>query len=166
MRILQQVEDSVLFLYADNSWFASNLKNQAQKLGVDPQRLVFGERLNREDYVSRFLNCDLFLDTLPYNAGTTASDALWAGLPLITCLGKSFAGRMAASLLHALDLDELVAPDPAAYEALAVELATHPTQLQAVRDKLANSRLTQPLFKTPEFARHLVAAFVRVVNLQ
>ena len=166
MRILQQVEDSVLFLYADNSWFASNLKNQAQKLGVDPQRLVFGERLNREDYVSRFLNCDLFLDTLPYNAGTTASDALWAGLPLITCLGKSFAGRMAASLLHALDLDELVAPDPAAYEALAVELATHPTQLQAVRDKLSNNRLTQPLFNTPEFARHLEAAFVRVVNLQ
>ena len=166
MRILQQVEGSVLFLYADNSWVESNLKNQAQKLGVDPQRLVFGERLNREDYVSRFLNCDLFLDTLPYNAGTTASDALWAGLPLITCLGKSFAGRMAASLLHALDLDELVAPDPAAYEALAVELAKHPTQLKAVRDKLSNNRLTQPLFNTPEFARHLEAAFVRVVNLQ
>jgi len=85
---------------------------------------------------------------------------------LVTCLGKSFAGRMAASLLHALDLDELVAPAPAAYEALAVELAKHPTQLQAVRDKLSNNRLTQPLFNTPEFARHLEAAFVRVVNLQ
>jgi predicted O-linked N-acetylglucosamine transferase (SPINDLY family) len=96
MRILTKVKDSVLFLYVDNHWAKANLIKEAQARGIDPQRLIFGNRIPRDQYLARYRSCDLFLDTAPYNAGTTASDALWAGLPVLTLIGQSFAARVAA----------------------------------------------------------------------
>lgn len=159
MRILKRVEGSVLFLYAQNSTAAQNLRKQAHRHGIDTDRIVFGERLPVEYYLARMRSMDLFLDTLPYNAGTTASDALWAGLPVLTCMGQAFAGRVAASLLSAIDLPELITTSPAEYENLAVHLASNPAQLAAIREKLAANRLTTRLFDTDLFTRNLEAAF-------
>ena len=161
MRILQRVEDSVLFLNADNPVARRNLLEHAQAAGIDARRLVFAERIAVEDYLARFRVMDLFLDTLPYNAGTTASDALWMGLPVLTCLGKAFAGRVAASLLSALDLPELITTTAAEYEDLAVSLATDPALLEGVRQRLARNRASARLFDTVRFTRSLEAAFVQ-----
>jgi predicted O-linked N-acetylglucosamine transferase (SPINDLY family) len=105
---------------------------------------------------------DLFLDTMPYNAGTTASDALWTGLPVLTCMGQSFASRVAASLLNAIELPELIATSQEQYEALAIELATHPTKLKLIKEKLERNRLTTPLFDTPRFTNYIEAAYIEV----
>jgi predicted O-linked N-acetylglucosamine transferase (SPINDLY family) len=110
-------------------------------------------------HLARHRLADLFLDTLPYNAHTTASDALWAGLPVLTRIGETFAGRVAASLLNAIGLTELITSTAQAYEALAIELATNPEKLSAIRRKLANNRLTSPLFDTRTFTRHIEAAY-------
>src|SRR6185369_6801564 len=126
----------------------------------DPARLIFANRLDSTaEHLARHRLADLFLDTVPYNAHTTASDALWAGLPVLTCVGESFAGRVAASLLNAIGLPELVATTPEQYEALAIELATDPQRLEQIRRKLARNRLTTALFDTPRFTRHLEAAY-------
>jgi predicted O-linked N-acetylglucosamine transferase (SPINDLY family) len=159
MRILAAVEGSVLFLYADNDLAPANLRKEASRRGVDPRRLVFGERLPLPDYLARYLAADLFLDTLPYNAGATASDALWSGLPVLTCLGESFAGRVGGSLLAAIGLPELAVPTQEAYEARAIALARDPAALAAIRQRLACNRLSTPLFDTAAFTRHLEAAF-------
>jgi predicted O-linked N-acetylglucosamine transferase (SPINDLY family) len=127
--------------------------------GIDPKRLIFGKRLPRSKYLERYRTADLFLDTLPYNAGTTASDALWAGLPVLTCLGETFAGRVAGSLLNAIHLPELITTTPEAYEALAIELGTHSEKLKEVKRKLARNRLTAPLFDTKLFANHIETAY-------
>jgi predicted O-linked N-acetylglucosamine transferase (SPINDLY family) len=111
------------------------------------------------DHLARHRLADLFLDTLPYNAHTTASDALWAGLPVLTRIGETFAGRVAASLLHAIGLPELITSTPQAYEALAIELATNPEKLAAIKRKLANNRLATPLFDTQLFTKHIEAAY-------
>ena len=121
MRILQRVPGSVLFLLKENDTVMANLRKEAAAHGVEAQRLVFGPRLPVALYLARYQSCDLFLDTLPYNAGTTASDALWAGLPVMTCRGDTFAGRVGASLLSAAGLPELIATDLTQYEELAVE---------------------------------------------
>ena len=105
---------------------------------------------------------DLFLDTLTYNAGASASDALWAGLPVLTCMGESFASRVAASLLYAIKLPELVTETQADYEALAIEMATNPGKLKAIKDKLESTRLTTPLFDTVQFAKHIEAAYTNI----
>jgi predicted O-linked N-acetylglucosamine transferase (SPINDLY family) len=162
MRILQSVPGSVLFLYAENAWSEQNLINAAVLRGVNPERLVFGKKLALPEYLARYRQADLFLDTQPYNAGTTASDALWAGLPVLTCPGESFAGRVAASLLTAIGLPELIAQTPAQYEALAIELATHPDKLTGIRTRLAQNRLTTPLFDTELFTANLEAAFTQM----
>jgi predicted O-linked N-acetylglucosamine transferase (SPINDLY family) len=121
---------------------------------------VFAKRLPSDaDHLARYQLADLFLDTLPYNAHTTASDALWAGLPVLTCIGETFAGRVAASLLNAIGLPELVTTTLEAYEALAIDLATHPGKLAAIKNKLANNRLTTPLFDTKLFTKHIEAAY-------
>ncbi len=159
MRILQQVGESVLFLYAENELAATNLRREATQRGVDANRLVFGKRLSAPDYLARYSAADLFLDTLPFNAGTTASDALWAGLPVLTCTGEAFASRMAASLLRAIDLPELITATQEDYEALAVQLATHPDQLKAIRQKLERHRLSTPLFDTKRFTRNIEEAY-------
>ena len=160
MRILKAVDGSVLFLYADNQWAESNLKKEAEARGIDSSRLVFGARIPNHEYLARYQSCNLFLDTFPYNAGTTASDALWAGLPILTLTGKSFASRMAASLLSAIGLPELITSTQQEYEALAIELALNPKKLSDIKLKLVNNRLTALLFDTPLFAKNLEAAYL------
>lgn len=162
MRILARVKDSVLFLYADVEAAVVNLRREAAARGVDPARLIFGQRLPISDYLARYRAADLFLDTLPYNAGTTASDALWMGLPVLTRAGESFAGRMAAGLLHALEMQELITTMARDYEDLAITLATDSTRLSALKDKLARARLTSSLFNTTLFARHIEAAYAEM----
>ena len=160
MRILKRVDNSVIWLPEDNTKATSNLQKEAEIRGIHPERLVFAKRTSlHADHLARHRLADLFLDTLPYNAHTTASDALWAGLPVLTRIGETFAGRVAASLLNAIGLSELITSTPQAYEALAIELATNPEKLAAIKRKLANNRLTTPLFDTQTFTRHIEAAY-------
>ena len=162
MRILKAVEGSVLWLFQDNSWAVENLKKEAEKLGIAADRLVFAERLPLPEHLARHRQADLFLDTFPYNAHTTASDALWAGLPVLTRIGKSFASRVAASLLNAVGLEELITSTQEEYEALAIELALAPQKLADLKLKLANNRLTTPLFDTPLFTKNLESAYTKM----
>jgi len=162
MRILLRAEGSSLFLYVGTEIAESNLRQEAERCGVDPRRLVFGKFLGRDEYMARLRTMDLFLDTLPYNAGTTASDALWAGLPVLTCAGRAFAGRVAASLLNAIELPELVTSTSEQYEEMAVQLAENPELLRKIKLKLARNRLKTPLFDTRLFTKHLELAYTRV----
>jgi predicted O-linked N-acetylglucosamine transferase (SPINDLY family) len=162
MRIIRRVERSVLFLCTDSQAARRNLLQEAQRRGVDAHRIVFGERLGLEDYLARFRTMDLFLDTLPYNGGTTASDALWAGLPVLTCMGQTFAGRVATSLLMGIDVPELITATAAEYEEKAVELGSNPQRAAELRKKLAANRLTKPLFDSRLFAKHLETAFATI----
>lgn len=159
MRLLAEVEGSVLWLVADNAAAVRNLRAEATHRQIDPDRLIFADRVPLDDYLAR-LNCaDLFLDTLPYNAHTTASDALWAGLPLVTCAGSSFAARVAGSALNAIGLAELIAADLDGYAALALALARDRDKLAGIRAKLAQQRASSPLFDTRRFCRHLENAY-------
>jgi predicted O-linked N-acetylglucosamine transferase (SPINDLY family) len=162
MRILRAVDGSVLWLLQDNPWVVDNLKKESEKQGVAPNRLVFAERLPLPEHLARHRQADLFLDTLPYNAHTTASDALWTDLPVLTLMGSSFASRVAASLLNAIGLPELITNTQEEYEALAIELATNPQKLVEIKLKLANNRLTTPLFDTPLFTKNLEAAYLKM----
>ena len=164
MRILREVEGSVLWLLEDNALAASNLRREAAARGLDASRLVFAGRLPPDQHLARHRCADLFLDTLPYNAHTTASDALWAGLPVLTCRGETFAGRVAASLLHSIGLPELVTASQADYERLAIELAIRPAMLASLTQKLANNRLTTALFDTARFTGHIEAAYLAMVQ--
>jgi len=155
MRILLAVPQSALYLYAEQQIARDNLRNQAQRRGVDPARLIFGASLPREEYLSRYQSVDLFLDTLPYNAGTTASDALWAGLPVLTCAGKSLASRMAASLLTAIKLPELITSSYPEYEALAIKLANDKDFYLHLRQKLQTNISTTSLFNSDLFCADL-----------
>ncbi len=160
MRLLQATEGSVLWLSEANLTAQNNLRREAEQCGVAGQRLIFAPRLPEvADHLARQRNADLFLDTLPYNAHTTACDALWAGLPLITCLGSTFVGRVAASLLRAVGLDELVTTSLQDYEALASKLAHQPVALASVKDKLARNRTTHPLFDTARTTRQIESAY-------
>jgi predicted O-linked N-acetylglucosamine transferase (SPINDLY family) len=162
MRILARVPKSVLFLYAANPAAAANLRMEAVRSGIGAERLVFGERLPGPGYLARYRAADLFLDTLPYNAGTTASDALWAGLPVLTRTGEAFAGRVAASLLKAAGLPELITRTQEEYEALAIELATDAPRLAQLKQRLAENRHTMRLFDTKLFTRHLESAYALI----
>ena len=162
MRILKAVDGGVLWLRRDNAWAESNLKKEARARGVDPARLIFAPHADLPDHLARHRLADLFLDCLPYNAHTTASDALWAGLPVLTCRGKAFAGRVATSLLQAVGLPELITSTMADYEALATALARDPARLGEVKAKLARNRDVTPLFDTERFCRGLEAAYVRM----
>jgi protein O-GlcNAc transferase len=162
MRILIAVEGSVLWLFQDNDWVVNNLKEEAQKRGISEGRLVFAKKLPLPEHLARHRQVDLFLDTFPYNAHTTASDALWAGLPVLTLMGESFASRVAASLLTAIGLPELITSSREHYEALAIELATNPTKLKVIKAKLESNRLTTPLFDTPRFTKHLEDAYTKM----
>jgi predicted O-linked N-acetylglucosamine transferase (SPINDLY family) len=159
MRLLSAVEGSVLWLLADNPTAVSNLKREAAARGVDADRLVFAPRQDPPQHLARHRLADLFLDTLPYNAHTTASDALWAGLPVLTCTGTTFAGGVAASVLNAAGLPELVTNSLSEYETLALKLARDPAGLAALKAKLAASRETSALFDAARFTRDLEAAY-------
>lgn len=164
MRILAAVEESVLWLYEDNPTAADNLRREAAARGIAPQRLVFARRIPAAEHLARYRCADLFLDTLPYGAHTTASDALWAGLPVLTGIGETFAGRVGASLLNAIGLPELIATSPDAYEALAIALARDPARLASIRAKLAGNRLTTPLFDTAAFTADIELAYASMVE--
>jgi protein O-GlcNAc transferase len=166
MRLLQKVPGSALWLLQDNAIAAANLRSEAQARGVDPERLIFATRVPVGEHLARQRRADLFLDTLPYNAHTTTSDALWVGLPVLTCLGTAFPGRVAASLLTAIGLPELITFGLDAYEARALELATDPAQLGSLRMRLAENRDTHPLFDAARFCRHLEDAYTTMWRRQ
>jgi predicted O-linked N-acetylglucosamine transferase (SPINDLY family) len=159
MRLLAKVEGSVLWLLAGNEAGMRNLKREAEAAGIDPARLVFASRAKPADHLARHRLADLFLDTLPYNAHTTACDALWTGLPIVTCKGTTFAGRVAASLLTAIGVPELAADSLAEYEALALRLATVAEARASIRTKLERNRSAYPLFDTARSTRHLESAY-------
>ena len=159
MRIIKSVDGSVLWLLEDNPTASRNLIREAEARGVSGERLIFGGRLEVDDHLARHQLADLFLDTLPCNAHTTASDALWTGLPVLTCLGNSFAGRVAASLLAALDLQGLITNDLSDYEELAIKLATQPDMLQKIKTELNANKLKKPLFDTKLFAKEIETAY-------
>jgi len=162
MRILFHVRGGVLWLLADNPIAKENLIKEAAARGIDSSRLIFAERLSIEEHLARHDLADLFLDTLPYNAHTTCSDALWAGLPVLTIMGGTFPGRVSASLLTSLGLDELITSSEEQYEALAIELVMKPKKLADIKLKLANNRLTTPLFNSTLFTKHLEAAYTKM----
>ena len=161
-RILKSVEGSVLIIYANDELSKTNLAKEISLRGVDSSRLIFGERLNRDKYLARYRAADLFLDTFPCNAGTTASDALKMGLPLLTLKGYSFHSREGASILSALNLPELITNTSEEYEALAIELATNPEKLKIIKDKLVNNLSTAPLYNTPLFTKNLETAYTEM----
>ncbi|MFW2177878.1 MULTISPECIES: hypothetical protein [unclassified Moraxella] len=162
MRILHQVPNSVLWLLRDVVETENNLREQAKLAGIDPNRLVFADRVLVQDHLARHQLADLFLDTLPCNAHTTTSDALWAGLPVLTCLGQSFASRVAGSLLHACELDELITESMADYETLAVALATNSDKLTAIKQRLQTNREHYPLFDTVRYTKNLESAYQQI----
>ena len=159
MRILSRVENSVLWILADNHWASENLQKEAEKRGVGKERIIFAQRMPMPDHLARHRCADLFLDTSPYGAHTTASDALWVGLPVLTLEGKSFPARVCASLLKAIDLDGLIAKIQQEYEDLAVELANSPAKLQRIKEKLEQARMNTPLFDAELYAKNLERAF-------
>jgi predicted O-linked N-acetylglucosamine transferase (SPINDLY family) len=159
MRILSQVPGSVLWLYSPGPVVDDNLRREARARGVAPERLVFASLVPRLEHVRRHLAADLFLDSLLYNAAATASLSLQAGLPVLTCLGDTFASRVGASLLTAVGLHELIARDQGKYERIAIELARNPEDLRRLRGRLAATKSTSPLFDTPRFVHNLESAY-------
>jgi predicted O-linked N-acetylglucosamine transferase (SPINDLY family) len=159
MRILNQVSDSVLWLVADNKIAENNLRREAAANNISGDRLIFAPRIQYAEHLARLPSADLFLDTAPFNAGTTASDALWAKLPVLTRLCDGFSGRMAASLLTAIGLSELITSTRQEYTELAIALATNPKQIAALKHRLSQNLLTKPLFNTQLFARHVEQAY-------
>lgn len=166
MRLLQKVDGSVLWLLDDNPLATRHLRDHARDRGVAAQRLVFSPRMPLPEHLARHRLADLFLDTIHCNAHTTASDALWAGLPVLTCLGETFAGRVASSLLMAVDLQELVTRSPEEYEAKALELAGDGAGLAMLKARLEARRTQAPLFNARLFARHIESAFEQVHALR
>jgi predicted O-linked N-acetylglucosamine transferase (SPINDLY family) len=159
MRLLTAVPESVLWLFADEPAARDKLAREAGRRGVDPRRLIFAARIPYAEHLARLPCADLFLDTLPFNAGTTASDALWAGVPVLTCAGRAFAARMGGSLLRAVGLPQLITHSIDDYEARARELATTPTKLRDLRKQLAEQRATAPLFDSERTCRHIESAY-------
>jgi predicted O-linked N-acetylglucosamine transferase (SPINDLY family) len=163
MRLLAAVEDSVLWLSLSNASMIGNLEAEARARGIDPSRLIFASPVREtEEHMGRLRLADLFLDTIPYNSHSTACEALWSGVPVLTCLGHAFQGRVAASVLRALGLPEMVTYSLPEYEARALEIARDPSARAALREKLWRNRRTQPLFDTIRYTRNLEAAYSRM----
>lgn len=161
MAILKNVPNSAILLYAENPIAAENLKRQAIESNIDPKCLVFAKRLPRADYLARYRVADLFLDTFPYNAGATASDALWMDVPVITLQGDSFTSRVASSLLTHLDLPELIHRSISNYQEQAITLGTFPDRLKDLKNKLISRKFTTPLFNSKLFVNNLEMAVVK-----
>ncbi|MBI3231351.1 MAG: UDP-N-acetylglucosamine-peptide N-acetylglucosaminyltransferase, partial [Burkholderiales bacterium] len=162
MRILKRVPNSVLWMVADNEWVSANLRQAAIGHGIDPARLIFAPRVPPSEYLARYQVADLFLDSYPFNAGTTASDALWAGLPLLTYTGRTFSSRMAGSLLRAVDLPQLITYSLQDYEDKAVLLANDTAQIAQMKQQLKENRLSCALFDSPQFVSDLEDVFERL----
>ena len=159
MRVLNRFSDCVLWLLQDNPRAVENLKLEASRRGVDPARLVFAPRMRNDEHLARHQLADLFIDTFPCNAHTTASDALWAGLPMVTCAGETFASRVAASLLTTMDMPDCVTYELASYEQKIVSLLEQSQSLQVLRERVASGRAQSPLFDTNAIARQLEEAY-------
>jgi predicted O-linked N-acetylglucosamine transferase (SPINDLY family) len=153
-----------LWLLQDNPHAAENLKLEANRRGVDSARLVFAPRMNNQDHLARHRLADLFIDTFPCNAHTTASDALWSGLPIVTCAGETFASRVAASLLISMDMPDCVTYDLNSYEQKIVALLEVPQRLTTIRERVAKGRTESPLFDTVTTARHLEMAYEQMMK--
>jgi predicted O-linked N-acetylglucosamine transferase (SPINDLY family) len=162
IRILNATQGSILWLLEDNPSASENLKKEAQARDIDPQRLVFAKRVDLPEHLARHRLADLFLDTLPYNAHTTASDALWAGLPILTLAGNSFPSRVAASLLNTIGLPDLITATQEEYERSAIKLAHDSTRLTEMKQRLNTARLSSPLFNGKLFARYLEFAYLKM----
>ncbi|MBN8919912.1 MAG: hypothetical protein J0H62_04275, partial [Rhizobiales bacterium] len=162
IRLLSDVPGSVLWMLQPNDTAIGNLRAAASARGIAPERLVFAGRMPQAEHLARHMRADLLLDTLYYNAHTTASDALWAGLPIVTCRGSTFASRVGESLLRAVGLPELIAPTLEGYATLAHSLATDTAHLAAIREKLARQKMTEPLFDTGRFRRDIEAAYAEM----
>jgi protein O-GlcNAc transferase len=161
-RLLEATPGSLLWVVSPGPKGAELLRREAQARGVEPQRLVFADQKPYAEHISRIVHADLFLDTLPFNGGTTTSDFLWAGVPVVTCAGRSFAGRMSGSLLRAVGLPQLVTTTPQEYMQLALELAHDPGKLSQVRATLMENKAQAPLFDTRRYCRHLEAAYAQI----
>jgi predicted O-linked N-acetylglucosamine transferase (SPINDLY family) len=159
MRLLREVKGSVLWMFASDASVERNLRREADERAIASHRIILAPRVPYPDYLAQYHLADLFLDTIPFNGGTTVSDALWCGLPIVTCSGEAFAARMAGSLLNAAGLPEMVTANLVDYEALALKLARDPALLAAVRAKLVRNRDTCPLFNSKRFTRHIEAAY-------
>jgi predicted O-linked N-acetylglucosamine transferase (SPINDLY family) len=155
-----------MLLHAESDTVKKNLLAEFNTRGIDPSRIFFAERLPRAEYLSRYRIADLFLDTSPYNAGTTASDALWSGLPVLTFLGSTFSARMGGSLLKAIGLPELICNSQNEYEELAIALGLDRSQIDAIKKKLASNRLDTLLFNSKAFSKGLENALMQAYNLQ
>ena len=163
INILKNVPDSVLWIKGGHESMERNLRGEVALRGVDTSRLVFAKHTAlMQDHLARYRLADLFLDTFPFCAQTTASDALWAGVPVLTRVGESSMSRICASLLNAIELPELITKTQSEYEATAIELATNPVKLNAIKDKLARNRLTTALFDTPRFTKNIEAAYIQM----
>jgi len=159
MRVLKQVDESILWLFESNRWASENLRKESEQRGVNADRLVFAEKLPVEEHLNRIRHADLFLDTFPCNAHTTASDALRMGVPLVTLAGNAFAGRVAASLLNTLDLGELIAHSAEEYEKISVDLAMNRDRLQGIKEKLNANVQTSSLYDSERFTRDIEKAY-------
>jgi predicted O-linked N-acetylglucosamine transferase (SPINDLY family) len=162
MRLLRQAPNSVLWLLECNPWAKENLQCEATHAGVDAKRLIFAPRVQIAEHLARHVNADLFLDTLPYNAHTTASDALWMGLPVLTCMGNTFASRVAASLLNSVKLPELITNSLQEYELKALDFAQNPTKIMQIKQKLDAETSKSKLFDTAQFAKDIEQQYLNV----
>ena len=156
---LNGVDESAMIIYVSNKLAQINLTKEIELRGVDPKRLFFGEKLSRDEYLDRYRLCDLFLDTFPYNAGTTASDAIKMGLPIITIEGKSFNSREAANIVNSVNLPEMIVANQEEYESLAIELGNNPKKLKMIREKLVDDLPNAPLYNTRLFAKNIESAY-------
>ena len=162
LRILKKVKGSVLWLFENNPITIKNLQQEANKRDVSSDRLIFAKSMVLDKHLARHKVADLFLDTFPYTAHTTCSDALWAGLPVLTCTGESFASRVSASLLNAIGLSELATHTNKEYEDMAIELANNPIRLKEIKNKLEKNKLEKPLFNTKLFTKHIESAYTEM----
>ena len=164
VNILKQVDGSVLWLLADNQLAKENLIKEALARGIPPERLVFADRMESSEHLARHRLADLFLDTLPCNAHTTCSDALWSGLPVLTLVGSTFSGRVSSSLLNAVGMQELIVTTKEEYVALAIELAKNSAKLEAIRERLASNILSMPLFDSSQFTEHIESVYLAMIK--
>ena len=159
MKILKSVDDSILYLYAENESVKINLLDQANKNNINDQRIIFGNKISADKNLMRYQLCDIFLDTFPYNGGATCSDAIWAGLPVITMIGKSFSSRYASSILCSAGLSDLITERIEDYINLAIRLATNSAELSNIKQRLLQNRNNCILFDTPKFTKNLEKAY-------
>ena len=163
-RILAEVKESVLFIYVDNDIAKTNLIKEITARNINSDRLIFGERLPKSDYLARYKAADLFLDTRPFNAGTTASDALRMGLPVLTLEGNSFNSREAATILRSINLPELITSSEKEYESLAIEFGNNPEKIKLIKEKLVSNLSIAPLYNTPLFTKNLESAYAKMYH--